>query len=723
MNEQHSIDKLQIATDQREIVVENKTPSSEARRLLAEALSEGRIKVPEGFEVEKTELVVVVPVFAEWANGNFLKLLQNFANQDEGGVVLVIALNSTVSADKKYQQENVNVQKMLEFIWGERFNIPQEDDIPSSQLADLNQLRAVLKSRLVLMNLNAQLDQRDLAAVRTAGTILGSALAKSPETPIAWLDCDTQVTGGYTRQISSYYEKLNCDALFLNLNYEPSDADESLANTTLEYQFSVAKSYLQMYWRKFAGKGNSIGLGGPVITAKADVFISALEKLQYLELDGKGGGEDYGVTKILNQEQNCHFSNTISVRTSDRRRPQEVGFDSADRAKGLYAGSVGEPLRWPTLSSMVRTDVLSGAIESIPDWIDNSVIEKLRSVIELVQLDSQVVFSQLAETILADADGLWGDYDTGQRFCALLVQDTVSSEKILLSENLRRRLAQELITVVSNQSDAMSASVTEYGNDLDNLFSGLLGQDNELERFSQLKSDEIIRIETEVSSRIAQLRQLFAEVKGGQLETSTSIASDFPFTYEYLAQARDVQDFLMKMALAVPDLFSQTDAQAVARRKALATVRAATKMFGEALSTSDYLDTYSPLQTCRWNVGKGITTQEEFKTIASMQNIATELVDLRIVRKMDRNELGLTKAFDVNGNQLGTFTAFNDRIEISDVGMISEADDQLQTRVENWKNLGFEGITIQLLSKTDEERKLVLRWQDFTTDTVVKSMV
>ncbi len=707
----------------KEALGESKTPYSEAERLLSEALGQDRILIPEDFSRDTTELVVVVPVFAEWDNGNFNQLLESFANQDDDGAVLVIALNSTTNADDTYRQENQSVRKMIEFIQGKRFSIPNEAAFNSTQLAQAHKLKAILSSRLVLLNMDGQLQNRDLAAVRTAGTILASTLAKSSETPVAWLDCDTQVTAGYTRLVKSYYEANQCDSLFLQLLYEPSGADELLANTTVDYQCSIAKSYLQMYWRKLIGRGDSIGLGGPVITARAKAFSTALEKLRYLELDGKGGGEDYSVTQKLNKLFDCHFSDDISVRTSDRRRPDNVGYDSADRAKGLHAGAVAQELRWPSLSSMVRTDVLSSAIESLPIRIGSTEIHAIRSLLDLLHLDSHHMCAQLAEVITTDEEAIWGDFDTGTRLSALLTQDQKGADNIFLEENQKKQLIKDLIKILLTQKGAMAESVLDYAGDLGDLFSGLLGSDDGFNRFEEFIIDEEIRISHEVGSRIAQLKELYSNHKQGISITGATILAQYPFLNDYLERSDNLHDFLERVALTVPDMFSLGDDTAREKRSALATVRAATKMLAEVLSTLDYLDTYTPLQVCRWNVEKGLTTQEEFATIASMLNISVELADLRVARKFERNGLDEIRAFTADGRHIGTFKAFNDRIEIVDLGMITEATESCQQRVNGWSQFGIEGVTLQILSKTDSERKLVLRWQTFLTDKVVKSII
>ncbi len=725
MSEQNILGSVKEVVERdlnKEALEENKTPHSEAKRLLSEALSQDRIQIPEGFNRDTTELVVVVPVFAEWDNDNFFQLLESFANQDDDGAVLVIALNSTTNADKKYQNENESVRKMVEFIHGKRFSMPSEASLDSTQLARAQKFKTILSSRLVLLNMDGQLQNRDLAAVRTAGTILASTLAKSPETPVAWLDCDTQVAVGYTRLVKSYYEANQCDSLFLQLLYEPSGADELLANTTVDYQCSIAKSYLQMYWRKLIGRGDSIGLGGPVITARAEAFSTALEKLRYLELDGKGGGEDYSVTQKLNKLFDCHFSDDIGVRTSDRRRPDNVGYDSADRAKGLHAGAIAQELRWPSLSSMVRTDVLSSAIESLPVRIGGTEIHAIRSLLDLLHLDSHHISAQLAQAIATDEEGIWDDFDTGAKLSALLTQEQKGTDSIFLEENQKRQLIKDLIKILLTQKGAMAESVLEYAEDLNALFSGLLGSDEGINRFEQYMSDEDMRISHEVGSRIAQLKELYSNHKQGIAITGATILAQYPFLNGYLERSESSQDFLEQAAQSVPDMFSFENGRAREKRNALATIRAATKMLAEVLSTLDYLDTYTPLQVCRWNVEKGLTTQEEFSTIASMLNISVELADLRVARKFERNGLDEIKAFAADGRHIGTFTAYNDRIEIVDLGMIKEATASLQERVNNWGQFGIEGVTIELTSEVDNQRNFVLHWGDLQFQNVVRSI-
>lgn len=708
---------------QKESLGEIKTPYSEANKLLSEALSEDRIQIPEGFNRDNTELVVVVPVFAEWDNGNFFQLLQSFVNQDDEGAVLLIALNSTTKTDQKYQEENQSVRKMIDFIQGKQFSIPNESLLDPSQLAQAHKFKAILSSRIVLLNLDGQLQNRDLAAVRTAGTILGSTIAKSAETPIAWLDCDTQVATGYTRLLRKYYETNQCDSLFLQLLYEPSGADELLANTTLDYQFSIAKSYLQMYWRKLIGRNDTIGLGGPVITARAKAFLTALEKLSYFDLDGKGGGEDYGATRNLNKEFDCHFSETICVRTSDRRRPENVGFDSADRAKGLHAGAVTHEIRWPSLSSMVRTDVLTRAVESFPIRIGSTEIQAMRSLMDLLHLDSQQICTQLAEVITTDTEVVWGDFDTGARLSALLTQEQTEADNIFLEDNQKKQLIKDLTKILLTQKGAMAESVLDYADDLENLLSGLLGSDDNFNRFEQLKSNEEIRVNHEVASRIAQLKDLYNNHQQGLSISGTTIISQYTFLGDYLARSSGLSDFLEQVAQSVPDMFSLLDQKAAMRRSALATLRAATKMFSNVLSSLDYLDTYTPLQVCRWNVAKGLTSQEEFTTIASVLNISVDLADYRVVRRLERNGLDTIKAYAVDGRHIGTFTAYNDRIEVVDLGMLTEASESYLERVKSWNQFGIEGVTLEILSKTDSERILVLRWQDSLIDEVVKSLI
>lgn len=707
----------------KEALEESKTPHSEAKRLLSEALSQERIQIPEGLNRDTTELVVVVPVFAEWDNGNFFQLLESFVNQDEDGAVLVIALNSTINADKKYQNENESVRKMIEFIHDKRFSMPNEASLDSIQLAQAQKFKTILSSRLVLLNMDGQLQDRDLAAVRTAGTILASTLAKSSETPVAWLDCDTQVAAGYTRLVKSYYEANQCDSLFLQLLYEPSGADELLANTTVDYQCSIAKSYLQMYWRKLIGRGDSIGLGGPVITARAEAFSTALEKLRYLELDGKGGGEDYSVTQKLNKLFDCHFSDDISVRTSDRRRPDNVGYDSADRAKGLHAGAIAHELRWPSLSSMVRTDVLSSAIESLPVRIGGTEIHAIRSLLDLLHLDSHHISAQLAQAIATDEEGIWDDFDTGAKLSALLTQEQKGTDSIFLEENQKRQLIKDLIKILLTQKGAMAESVLEYAEDLNALFSGLLGSDEGINRFEQYMSDEDMRISHEVGSRIAQLKELYSNHKQGIAITGATILAQYPFLSDYLERSDTLQDFLEQAAQSVPDMFSFKNDKAKEKRNALATIRAATKMLAEALSTLDYLDTYTPLQVCRWNVEKGLTTREQFTTIVSMLNISVDLADLRLAKKFERNGLDEIKAFAADGRHIGTFTAYNDRIEIVDLGMITEATESCQERINGWSQFGIEGVTIELTSEVDDQRNFVLRWGDLELQSVVKGLV
>ncbi|MCA9372519.1 hypothetical protein KC921_00300 [Candidatus Woesebacteria bacterium] len=729
MHEQPVIDKLSAATSPHDLRPGNgeaekeiNTPYSEATRLLAEAMRDGRIEIPDDLDSDKTRLVVVVPVFAEWNNGNFLRLLDDFAHQDEGGAVLVVVVNSTKNAGSGYKQENLRVKRTLDYVRGRRFSPPADGDQDSAQIQRLNLLRNLdLKSSIVLLDLDGQLESRDLAAVRSAGSILGSSLTNSPETPIAWLDCDTHVSPDFTRQLVGYYDHNTCDALFVNLNYEPNQSDESLATATLEYQFSIAKSYLGIYWRKFLGRNQSVGLGGPTITARSQQLLSALTSLDYLNLDGKGGGEDYEVTRILNSQADCHFSNAISVETSDRRRPSGVGFDSADREKNVYAGSIGESIRWATLSSMVRYDVLRGAVSAFPDWIDVSDLNRLQAVVGLLQLNSREVLEKVRQAIEADGDGDWSTFGVRDDLVTLLGDSDGKNFRVYLDESCKKKFAELITTVVAQQSDGIATSIIEYSQDIDSLFSGFLGRDGDADRYSQYKSHEISRITYAVQSRVAALAGLYADSKRGIDTGSSALVRAFPFLHKYAKEAENPTALLEMVAQKMPDLFSLDDQVAVERRNALATVRAATKMLGEVISSNDDQQSYSALRTLKWiESGKGQISESEYRHISAVLDLSTELADLTKVKKMKRNGLDTVVALDGDGNTLGTFTAFFDRIEIHDHGMISQDDEQIPQVVESWRNLGFEGTLGKINHMTNGERQFELRWGDHSGNEIVQ---
>ncbi len=592
-------------------------PVAQARQQIELAKREGRIKCGSGFDGSKARVAVAIPLHAELINGNIIHILEDFLSQDNQDFFITCVVNSIQASSNQRKVENQYSIELIEYVMGYRDKLPAVPKDTREEVGNIftdqdieiiEQARERLKDKMVLVDLNAQMPRRDMKVVRSVGTLLSHEYLGNDQKPITWLDGDTRIVNGYIGQIDSLYKYGDgyniADAWFLHLRYEIAQAPESVAQNTIDYQFTIAEAYLKNYWRRTFGNKAAIGLGGPLITARAGVFVKALDHLSVSE---GGGNEDYEMTRILNNETIVGYASDVFVRTADRVRPTDVGFDSADRGSNVQAGAVVTELKrqFVDLPTVFMGDVLEGLVKGEQQF-DSDFLDKLKKTVAGfgINIDDHELLSFVDDKL----DG----YDTEARYYEAIFDQNAPVYE--WDNVLRSRFVRIIREYCVRQMEPVT-SIAEYGNHLNILFQNILQTSEEQREYEALVVNTIARDNIMVEYRRTLLQEALHQVRHpeqsqAQLE---NIKSTYPFLLPYLETGPTIPEIVDMVANKYPDLFSLTDPQAIDRRQGLATTIGATRFLSEVITNEDRKSRFPSIKALK-NVidGKGYQTAEQY---------------------------------------------------------------------------------------------------------------
>lgn len=291
-------------------------------------------------------LIVVVPVYKEYANGNIFRLMESFTKQTAplNTFELLLVVNNTpeaVAAQTPGYVENQQTIALGRYFEG-------KNTLPTGLTEYQAQVVTKAKSRgresdgrtglpIYFVDLSSQGLEKNIGRLRDIGVQEAmrrfAANGQAGEGIVAQLDADTVVEPQYVEKILQHFENPTTESLFVHLDYFTAEGPEELFRTSFHHQYGTIgyRSWMNLI------TGGEFEAGGPQAVAK----VKALQKIggiKHLE-----AGEDWLLADELRTKTKNVFAPEVRVYTSDRAR--EEGYDASERMGSLEMAETGK--RYP----------------------------------------------------------------------------------------------------------------------------------------------------------------------------------------------------------------------------------------------------------------------------------------------------------------------------------------------------------------------------------------
>ncbi len=313
-----------------------------------------------------TRLTIVVPVYAEYTNGNIFRLIESLNKQkapSEAYDVLFLVNNTPEAAQNRAEEFHENQQTLALERYLKKEG-PAPEGLNEYRQSVLDQAREK-NIQMHFVDLSTNGYEKNIGKIRDLG--LTEAINRfesnkqEEEGIIAQLDADTVLETKYVEKILNHFKNPDIESLFVNLDYIAPEGSEELFRTSFHHQYNIA--FRQ--WKNTIYNA-SVTVGGPQTIAKVKAYK------QVGGIKHQSMAEDFELSQDLSQQTHYEFATDIRVYTSDRGRPG--GYDATMRLENLKVGHYGlEDTMFyvrPNISMLKKE--LRNALSEHPEQFTNS---------------------------------------------------------------------------------------------------------------------------------------------------------------------------------------------------------------------------------------------------------------------------------------------------------------------------------------------------------------
>lgn len=279
-----------------------------------EARNDEAPRLIEGDPSPSLRLSIVVPMYAEYDNGNVFRLIESLTKQSaspESYEVLCL-VNNTYDEYRNGTGRYFENQHTLEI--GQYLNgggtLPERlNEYRKQVLEDAKNAGVAIK----MVDFSAGGIERNIGKVRDIG--LGEAVARFARNGqgdsgiIAQMDADTVMESGYVEKVLEHFTNPRVETLFVSLDYLTPEGTEDLFRTSFHHQYKIAVDQ----WIN-SSRNSSVVVGGPQTVAR----VGSYKKVGGVVHQDRGS--DFRLSEDLSTRTRFEFANDVRVYTSDRAR-------------------------------------------------------------------------------------------------------------------------------------------------------------------------------------------------------------------------------------------------------------------------------------------------------------------------------------------------------------------------------------------------------------------
>jgi hypothetical protein len=300
--------------------------------LSATPQQEVRLELPKDSLIEQRpnqlmRLCVVVPMYAEYENGNVFRLIESFTKQSAPpeSYEVICLVNNTPDAVRT--RSNGYVENQLTLAIGKYINgggaLPEGlNDYRRGALEKAKEKGIVLH----MVDFSTTGVERNIGKIRDIGleeaTRRFQTNGQGQEGLVAQMDADTIVEPHYVEKILQYFSDPKVESLFINLDYFTSEGTEDLFRTSFHHQYQIAFDQ----WINTLGN-SKVEVGGPQTIARVKAY-QRIGGIVHQDM-----AEDFRLSESLSNQTEYRFAPDIRVYTSDRAR--EEGYDARMRLERM----------------------------------------------------------------------------------------------------------------------------------------------------------------------------------------------------------------------------------------------------------------------------------------------------------------------------------------------------------------------------------------------------
>lgn len=341
-----------------------------------------------------TKLAIVVPVYAEYDNGNIFRLIDSFSRQSVATnqfEVVCVVNNSPDVAQKQTNAflENQDTLDLEDVLKGTK---PIPEGLSDYRREVLERARD--KGLVVhMIDLSSQGIEKNIGRIRDIGLQEVSRRfqqnGQGEMGIVAQLDADTVVEPRYVQKVLQEFSRPEVDSLFINLDYFVPEGSKELFETSFHHQFKIAMEQ----WLNTV-RLRSVEVGGPQSIGRVKAYREA-GGISHQDM-----AEDFVLARNLSERTNYKFGSNIRVYTADRARAE--GYDAQMRLDQMndpeYSYKNTDEFRSSARAMFLRAE-LSAVLQEHPEFYDDE--SKLKQYFDKygLPLNYDVLKEQVAKPV------------------------------------------------------------------------------------------------------------------------------------------------------------------------------------------------------------------------------------------------------------------------------------------------------------------------------------
>lgn len=272
-------------------------------------------------------LSVVVPMYAEYENGNVFRLLESFTKQSVSPeqYEIICLVNNTPDAARTRSsgyRENQDTLAINCYLKGDKPLPEGLNDYRKTVLEEAKEKGIALH----MIDFSTTGIERNIGRIRDIGlkeaTHRFKVNGQGADGLVAQLDADTIVEPRYVEKILHHFSDPKVESIFINLDYFTPEGTEDLFRTSFHHQYKIAFDQ----WINTLGN-SKVEIGGPQTIARVGAY-QRIGGVVHQDM-----GEDFRLAESLSTQTEYKFAPDTRVYTCDRARKE--GYDAKIRLEGM----------------------------------------------------------------------------------------------------------------------------------------------------------------------------------------------------------------------------------------------------------------------------------------------------------------------------------------------------------------------------------------------------